>query len=188
MTNKPESGSKEERQKIADILGVPLDQIHRLDITSEGSLIEVPDKPEIEFWGSDDEEYLYYSDQDEYIESILDEPPEISDPLPEKLIVWGWARAIITDKDLSFFHPLEDVLERLDENYGSPDESTEATDAMKEAEKAFLEVIRKEYTPWVCKPVVSEEIIVADWIKKNRPDWIIGFRKEKSNGLFRNDS
>jgi hypothetical protein len=161
---------KEERQKIADMMGVPLDQIHRLDITPEGNLTEVPDKVHVEFWGDEMDEVLSYEDMDEYIESVLDDFMEPSH-CPETLIVWGYAHKEMTTKDMPSV--LDNLLEGLDEDFGNPDGGySEVTEAMKEAEKVFLEVVRKEYTPWICEPVCKEEINVTDWIKENRPDWL----------------
>ena len=31
---------------------------------------------------------------------------------------------------------------------------------------------RKEYTPWACEPVVTEEVDTMEWIKEHRPDWL----------------
>lgn len=47
---------------------------------------------------------------------------------------------------------LEDIIERLDENFGDPDDfGTEATIKMKEASLEFAKVIMKEYKPWACE-------------------------------------
>jgi hypothetical protein len=122
---------------------------------------------EVEFWGPDDAERLIHTDMDSAIESMLDDLP--GKPFPEKIIVYGYAK-----REVETFHPfvLDYCLERLDEEYGDHDggDYTEATDAMKEAEKVFLEVIKKEYIPQTCEPVCQKEIIVMDWIKENRPD------------------
>ena len=55
---------------------------------------------------------------------------------------------------------------------------TEPTPAMKEAEKAFLAVIEKEYFVWTCKEVCRKKINVAEWIKENRPDLIEDKKEE----------
>jgi len=122
-------------------------------------------KPEL--WGTGDEERLEFSDENECIESILD---GMDNPLPEKIIICGFARM---DVDIIRLNPLEHCLEQLDEEHGDPDgEYSEPTEAMKAAEKSFLEIIKKEYKPWACEEVCRKEIIVADWIEANRPDWI----------------
>ena len=118
-------------------------------------------------WGSPDDERLEYIDEDEAIEEILD---DIDGPLPEAITICGFARIEINTLRL---HPLEDCLDTLDEDYGDPDgEPAHPTEAMKEAERVFLETIKKEYTPWMCEEVCRKEISVADWVKENRPDWL----------------
>jgi len=48
---------------------------------------------------------------------------------------------------------LERTLERLDEEYGDPDgDTTDATDAMKEAALVFGRAVVAEYVPWQCEP------------------------------------
>jgi len=122
-------------------------------------------KPEL--WGARDEERLEFYDENECIEAILD---GMDNPLPEKITICGFARM---DVNTICLNPLEQCLERLDEEYGDPDgEYSGPTEAMKTAERVFLEIVKKEYKPWACEEVCRKEIIVADWIKANRPDWI----------------
>jgi hypothetical protein len=124
-----------------------------------------------DFWGEPESESLNAEDRDDAIEQILDEMDCPASELPEKVIIAGFSRMEVTN--ISFLLPLEIILERLDEEYGDPDrELTEPTDAMREAEGAFLDVIKREYKPWACKEVCREEIIVADWIREHRPDWL----------------
>jgi len=118
------------------------------------------------FWGSPDNERLEYSDEDEAIEGILD---NMNDPLPETITICGFARMEISTL---YLHPLEDCLDTLDEEYGDPEEEpTQSTETMKKAERVFLDIIKMEYTPWMCEEVCRKEIDVADWVKENRPDW-----------------
>ena len=120
-----------------------------------------------ELWGTGDEEHLQYDNENECIEAMLD---IMDNPLPEKITICGFARM---DVDTTCLNPLEYCLEGLDEEYGDPDgEYSKPTETMKAAEKTFLEIIQKEYKPWACEEVCRKEIIVADWISANRPDWI----------------
>ena len=117
----------------------------------------------IECWDEPDREDLRFSDRDEAIEAILD---AMDDPLPEKITICGYARMEV---DLSSSDILTDFLERLDEDYGNPDgDLSEPTEAMKEAEKAFLAVIQREYEPWMCEEVCREEVNVSQWIDATR--------------------
>lgn len=124
---------------------------------------------EAEFWGPVEAGQLTAIDEDEAIESILDDYTDNN--FPEKITICGYAHMKI---DISYLNPLEHCIENLDEEYGDPDSGgySDPTDAMKDAERVFLEVIKKEYQVWTCEPVCKKEIIVADWVKKNRPDWL----------------
>lgn len=118
-------------------------------------------------WGSPDSERLEYTDEDEAIEGILD---DIDGQLPERITICGFACMEVI---ISRLHPLEDCLEALDEEYGNPEDGPDGpTKAMEEAERMFLEILKKEYVPWVCEEVCRKEINVAAWVKENRPDWL----------------
>lgn len=126
-------------------------------------------------WGFPDAETLCHTEKYDAIEEILD---CLDDPLPETIVVAGFARMEI--EVTAFCHPLEALLERLDEDYGDPDgEPTKPTATMEEAERVFLEAIKKEYDVWQCQEVCRETINVAEWIEANRPDWN-GMQREGS--------
>ena len=118
-----------------------------------------------DYWGLEDADRLYHDDKDEAIEAIL----EGMEPETETIEICGFTQM---DISVSWLSPLEDILERLDEEYGDPDgDYTKPTEAMKEAEKAFLAVIKKEYTSYMCEVVCRETVNVNEWIKEHRPDW-----------------
>jgi len=126
---------------------------------------KINSKPD--FWGSPDDERLVHTDEYGAIEAILE---DMADPLPEKITICGFAKMVV---NVLVLNPLEDCLEKLDEEYGDPEgEYSEPTEAMREAEHTFLRAIRKEYQPWACAEVCRKEITVADWVKENRPDWL----------------
>lgn len=109
-------------------------------------------------WGCPDDENLYHTDQDDLIEAILDGMP---DPLPEKITIAGFSPM---ELNLNPGDVLDSLLERLDEDFSNPNgDATVATEKMKEAEKAFLAVIKAEYDVWTCKEVCRKEINVEDW-------------------------
>lgn len=118
-----------------------------------------------DYWGLEDADRLYHDDKDEAIEAILED----MEPEPETIEICGFVTMEINVKG---YDPLEDILERLDEEYGDPDgDPTKPTEAMIEAEKAFLAVIEKEYTSYMCEIVCRETVNVNEWIKEHRPDW-----------------
>lgn len=137
-------------------------------------------KREPAFWGAPECERLDYDSEDDAIEAILDD----GDPcplFPEPITIAGYARMVA---DATSLASLEHCFEALDEEYGDPDDSyPRATEAMLEAEKAFLAVILREYVPWACEEVCRKEIDVVAWIKAHRPDWL----KEVTDGHKEDD-
>lgn len=124
---------------------------------------------EIVYWDCSYHEQLTYEDQDEAIEAYLDDLDDVKN-LPETIEVNGYARMVFNP---AHCHALTHVLEHMDEEYGDPDGGyTEPTEAMKAAEKVFLEAVAKEYTPWACEVVKTIKVNVKEWIAKNRPDWL----------------
>jgi len=136
-------------------------------------------EPKISYWSCrDDLERLSDEDMDEAIEAYLDDLWErdqewasYASYLPETLSVYGWKRIKIKPEML--WEPLEDVLERLDEEFGDPDgEGFQITDKMKEAQQAFLATVAAEYKCWACEVAITKEIDPVAWIKEHRPDWM----------------
>jgi hypothetical protein len=137
-------------------------------------------KKEPEFWDCQDSEVLDHTDKDDAIEYFLDgwlsgkmTKDEVLKALPETTEVKGYAKMKVNYRE-SWLSPLEDVLERLDEEYGDPSggDYSKPTDRMKAAEKEFLKVIVEEYEPWMCEEVCKEEINTLEWVRENRPDWL----------------
>lgn len=75
--------------------------------------------------------------------------------------------------------PLEDLLERLDEDYGDRDGATQPTEGMKRAEKVFIDAVLSEYVPWQCEPIDGrvEVVDVADFARVNGMDLPPGFEE-----------
>jgi hypothetical protein len=123
------------------------------------------------FWDCEEEcDHLSYTDQDEAIEYFLDGAGDL-DKLPNEVKVYGFSPLKISDRFMEG-DILEYVLERFDEDFAGED-STEPTDSMIEAEREFLEKVKAEYKVWPCEVVKTETINVQDWIKENRPDWLL---------------
>lgn len=129
------------------------------------------EKREPTLWAIGDPETLTHTDMHEAIEEWVENELWESNiyAIPDTVTVTGYARMEISTHLLN---PLEHVLEYLDEEFGSPFDSnwTEPTERMKEAEKAFLQVIKEEYVSWACEPVTSETINVRDWISAEMPE------------------
>ena len=131
----------------------------------------VKDGREIECWDLEGEERLHYTDKDEAIEYILDNWDEPK--LPESIEICGYIRMSLNE------HPggwaqwiLELVLERLDEEYGDPDEYSKPTEEMTKVAKRFMEIVCDEYTVWAYEIVTRKTVNVREWCEKHRPDFL----------------
>lgn len=73
-------------------------------------------------------------------------------PWPVEVLVLRRKRLDDGEADRIAANALEATLECLDDEYGSPDDSFEATPAMKAVAKAYAEVVVQDYVPWQCEP------------------------------------
>ena len=125
-------------------------------------------KREVVFWDEEGKEQLSFTEKDEAIEYILDG----SDELPETLEICGFARIEVTETpDQLSDIILEDLFERLDENYGGENPTDISAEIQDKAEE-FAKFILDKYEPRQCEIIKRETINVNDWVIKNRPDWI----------------
>lgn len=120
------------------------------------------------FYGSEDDERLTHTDIDSAIEEILDQ----LNPMPKTITVCKYKREVVKQNiDANLI--LESTIENLDERYGDSDgEPTDMTDAMLQAAKLFTKIIKKEYVPWTCEKVGTEEVDTYRWVVNNAPDWL----------------
>jgi hypothetical protein len=119
------------------------------------------------FWSCDDgDEHLSYTDMDEAIEMALDD----SGQLDGTIIAYGFSRMRINRRDCG--DVLGDLIERLDEEYGSPEGPDDIPEIMRAAEDGFLRIVLAHYVPWACEVVEQHEINVASWVREHRPDWL----------------
>lgn len=119
----------------------------------------------VKFWGEADDERLTHRTEDEAIEEILD----ALEPFPETITIVGFAPMV---PDWKFVTPLADIMEQLDDDGYGGEDGSDTTPAMKEAEAAFLAVLKAEYVAWSCEEITRKEVNVAEWIKAHRPDWL----------------
>ena len=123
---------------------------------------------EIVFWDTDDAEVLYFSDQNEAIEKIID----CLDVVPDEIEVCGYKRiSVSTEQDRLIESVSEHVLEYLDENYGGEDPVTEVSD-IKDVSQDFITKVVEIYTPWRCEVVKREKINTRQWVEGNAPEWL----------------
>lgn len=99
---------------------------------------------------ADQAECLTHTSAEEAIEHYLDDVFLNREAWPTELKVCVWRRVEVDiESYVKHFGPLGPLLEALDEAYGGEDAS-HPTEAMKEAEKAFLRTVLAEYVPWPC--------------------------------------
>lgn len=105
------------------------------------------DRP-IAFWDALDRERLTHETIGEAIDDYLESSLRVV-TIGDTITVTAHGRARV---DMP--HVLEWALECLNEEHGDPEEWVNTpTDAMKVAEKAFLEVLAAEYVPWQCEAI-----------------------------------
>jgi hypothetical protein len=120
-----------------------------------------------EYWACDEPEKLIYELPNEAVEGFLEN--YIMSDMPKKILLQGYTHPEVRyDGEV-----LDVILENLDEEYGDPDgDMTEPNEEMKAAEKTFLEVVCKNYKPYIAESVYMEEIDVMLWIEEHKPDWL----------------
>lgn len=119
-----------------------------------------------------DAEELFETDPDEAIEAHLDNVVDFR-PLPEEITIYGWKKvALEPRRDCLVDLAIEPVLERLDEDYGDPEEATEPTEAMLAATRAFIDAVLADYKVWRCEPCGQQTVAVLPWVREHRLDWL----------------
>ncbi len=127
------------------------------------------DKRNPTLWSCDNgDENLTHGDIHDAIEKELEDR---DDPLIGTLTVYGYAR-MTPDVERPANRVVDDLIEHLDEDYGSPDDATEVTASMRAASRTFVQAILSEYSVWGCEEVCQREVDVADWVQRHRPDWL----------------
>lgn len=87
--------------------------------------------------------------------------------LPETIEVYGYAPMELPPpiEASRWVDPLGRLLEWLDEEYGDPEGvPTLPTDAIRDAELAFLRTVLAEYKAWMCERVCTRTVRVRDYI------------------------
>lgn len=102
----------------------------------------------------EDAERLRHTEPYEAVQEFIDEFP-LEDPLPAEVTVYEFAPMEITN--MAVHRAVDDILERLDEDYGDPDGEVifEATPLMRAVEALLHEVFQRQYRPWMCRQVGS---------------------------------
>lgn len=119
------------------------------------------------YWSTrEDDESLSDESIDDAVDYYVNQfAPE--EKLPAEVVVYGFAQ---TKPKLSGV--LEQALEWLDEEYANPEgESTQPTDAMREAERVFIAAVLKDYDCWACEVVDKVTVDLKKWCADNDREW-----------------
>ncbi len=123
----------------------------------------MPDREVVLFSAGDGErEQLIARSVEEAVREWADE--RLDEELPDTVTVYGYARMQVPLDPACL---LERVLEHLDEEHGGEDE-TEPTDGMKAAAQVFVDAVMKEYTPWACEQVTTQEVRVSPYVDREQ--------------------
>ena len=98
------------------------------------------------------------------IESYLANLEQDQDP-PETLTIVTLTPHQV---DRNLFHPLEELLDQLQEKYGNPEDYQKPTQKMRDAEQTFIDTVFAEYKPWTL--LVDERqttVNTNDWVAIN---------------------
>lgn len=115
------------------------------------------------FWDCDDGvEELNHTSKDAAIEAYLDDLAE--DHLPDTVILYGYARMTPSEPTM------EDAVDLVDtffegnwEDFQGEDQP-DTPNSTCEAALEFLKVLHKDFVPWACELIESEQVDVKLWI------------------------
>jgi hypothetical protein len=122
-----------------------------------------------DFWDAGDNEELTSITMDDAIQEYLDSSDiDLHDPTIT-IMVNGFNKRDIREYDMKV---LDDLLDKIDEEYGNPDKPYQPNKRLLDAEKEFVKVFLEEYDVWACDKVCEREINVHEWVKENEPQWL----------------
>ena len=101
---------------------------------------------------------------DDYVEylhqvELGEDPP----PIPEYVTLYGYAPMAIQLPDPEWI--LDELLDRIEEEYGDPDGPREPTDRMRAAASEFIDLVVEEWgEPYWCEVVETRQVKVRDYV------------------------
>lgn len=128
------------------------------------------DQPVV-FWDcKDDAEVLYHPTRKGAIEYYLDG----ADMWDGTIKVYGYAHMVASKPTMDDAVELVNQWFEMNWEELQGEEGFDAPNSTVEAALVFLTVLHKDFVPWACEQVTSEEVNVTAWIAENRPDWLEG--------------
>ena len=129
---------------------------------------EVDDRTVVYWDCSDDAEILNYSIKKEAIESYLDGRNQWNGTIK----VYGYAHMVASKPTIDDAVDLVDHWFEMNWEELQGEDGFDAPNSTVEAALVFLTVLHKDFVPWACEQITSEEVDVGTWIAENRPDWL----------------
>lgn len=143
---------------------------NKQDDRPSGNEQNLNDERKIAYWECDTEkEILSHQHEDEAIEDYLEDLEAKDYPL--ELEVHGYARMII-NKEKFKASVLETAYDFISEQYDGED-GHEQCEKIEKAAAQFVETYLENYHTWACEPITKKTLNVAEWVQKNRPDWLV---------------
>ena len=126
------------------------------------------DGREIVWWDCDrDAEGLQHDNREDAIATWLD----ARDLRSGSVVVYGYARMGFGKVEWEIDNVINALFEGPWAELGDPENGPDVTRRMLDAARAFVEIMREEFTVWACEVVHSEDVDVAAWIAEHRPEW-----------------
>lgn len=117
------------------------------------------------YWGLANDEQLSCTEIGERVQEFY-ENLEDNEPLPETIELIGFDPMKVNEERHANWL-LDNLLESLDEEYGSPDgNGTQPTETMKQTAKEFVEKVLSEYHVWGCERVCTKTVRIKDYISE----------------------
>ena len=124
------------------------------------------------FWGERDAEEYRHEHIDNAIEDVVEDhrpwPPGPGDTVE----VVGVVRTTIHLGALSAFDIVDDLIERLDEETLSEDDTESPRERMLAAAQALVAAVEADYVPWTCDVAVIVRVPVLEWVREHAPQWL----------------
>lgn len=132
----------------------------------------------VDYWTCTDPENLTHDSPDEAVGEYLDNLE--TKHWPTTLTVQAYVRQVVDDDDAEraidngVDYGMENFFESLDETYNCGDDCDPSED--EELKKELAACYRRalvRYFVWSCEhsPDLDEQVNIAAWVRKNRPDW-----------------
>lgn len=123
-------------------------------------------------YGVEDQLELDLDINDTVLRALEDAKPE---EWPGVLEIHVFRRMAVSSTEVEALSEtcLEDLIDRLDEEFGAPGEGTHIERGWLPLMRTAVAAIVAEYEPWACEPTVEiERVDVLSWITEHAANWL----------------